>query len=79
MGPLRPLSQRADATAALAPPRHRAQVAGLLRLGLLQKAFQTARSEPGNRGAMTMVLEEAKAQEDLGMIASAAAALGGQR
>jgi len=56
-------------------PTTGAKVAGLLRLRLLQKAFQMARSEPGNRAAMSMVLEEAKAQEDLGMVASAAAAL----
>jgi hypothetical protein len=57
-------------------PSVSAKVAGLLRLGLLNRAYQMARSERGNRAAMAAVLEEAKVQNDLSMVATAAAALG---
>uniref|UniRef100_A0A061RLU7 ZFYVE26-like TPR repeats domain-containing protein n=1 Tax=Tetraselmis sp. GSL018 TaxID=582737 RepID=A0A061RLU7_9CHLO len=48
-------------------PGTQAKVAGLLRLGLHQKAFDTAKLEK-NRGALSLVLENARSRNDSEMV-----------
>lgn len=77
--PLHGPFQRQSLPCAMSPDACWLQVAGLIRLGLLQKAFHAAKQDPGNRVAMNLVLDEAKSKNDYNMISAAAAALASGR